>query len=169
MKVEQVVGRRMAEVRELNGITQAQLGEQLGELLRDEGRPWSRQAVSHAEQGGRSFTAVEIVGIAYVLGVPVDRLLTPPHNVDLVRMPSGRELSRRQLVAAAMPRSTAREAFDLMVGELRTLVIATNERLKARQQHDRIEQLEADAITRLFELLTMAGEAVLDEQERTQS
>jgi transcriptional regulator with XRE-family HTH domain len=74
VRVEEVVGARVRDIRDSQGMTQAQLGQAIGELL---GKPWPRQTVSLAEQGGRAFTAVELVAIARALGVYVGHLFTP--------------------------------------------------------------------------------------------
>lgn len=74
MKVEELVGRRVREMRELRGMTQEQLGAAIGELL---GKPWPRQTVSAAEGGRRAFTAVELVAIARALSFYVGALFTP--------------------------------------------------------------------------------------------
>src|SRR3954468_21857578 len=71
--VSRLVGARIADVRLLRGYTQEDLGERLAEHL---GRPWPRQAVSLAEQGGRAFTAAELVAVARVLGVAVADLFS---------------------------------------------------------------------------------------------
>jgi transcriptional regulator with XRE-family HTH domain len=64
MKLEELVGERVREARELRGWTQQHLGEQLEPYL---GRVWTRQAVSNAEKGGREFTAAELVAFALTL------------------------------------------------------------------------------------------------------
>lgn len=98
MRVEELVGQRVKQARERQGITQEQLGEWLEPLL---GRPWARQAVSTAEQGKRAFTAAELVAIAYVVGVAPHVLLQMPPGVDAVEMPSGSFLTREDLSKAA--------------------------------------------------------------------
>jgi transcriptional regulator with XRE-family HTH domain len=97
VRIEEVVGQRVAELRAPTGMTQAELGQKLGELL---GKPWSRQAVSAAEKGGRAFTAAELLALAYVLEVPVGRLLTPPLGALTVRLgEDGPLVGRRDLLA----------------------------------------------------------------------
>lgn len=83
VRVEQAVGLQVRDRREALGLTQVQLGRQLEPLL---GRPWSRQAVSAAEKGDRSFGAAELVALASVLHATVGDLLRPPvqeTSVDL--------------------------------------------------------------------------------------
>jgi len=92
MKIEEVVGDRVREARKAAGMRQEQFGAALEPLL---GRGWSRQSVSLAEQGGRAFTAAELVAISRVLGVSVGKLLTP--KTRSVTMPSGRELLAKEL------------------------------------------------------------------------
>lgn len=100
MRVEEVVGVRVRDARESRDMTQEELGEKLGELL---GRPWSRQAVSAAEKGGRAFTGAELVALAVALGTTVPRLFTPPSKVSSVEMPNGIQIDRAQLVGVAGP------------------------------------------------------------------
>lgn len=155
MKIEEVIGHRIAAVREINDVTQQQLAEEVGELL---GKKWSRQAVWSAEKGTRSFTAVELVAFAYALGVPVDRLLMPPHNVAAIDLPGGKQLGRDEIRRATMPRGSSRKVFDLMLESLGTL-------LTAHQGRVDFEQAEAQAIAALYDQLRIASEVVLDEEE----
>ena len=76
-----VVGEQITRAREDVGMSQAQLGDELGRLL---GKPWPRQAVSQAEKGRRSFNAAELVAFAAALGRSVESLLVPPANVPTV-------------------------------------------------------------------------------------
>ena len=82
VRVEEIVGWQVRERREALGLTQEQLGRQLEPLL---GRPWSRQAVSAAEKGDRSFAAAELVALAAVLHTTVGDLLRPPLQESEVR------------------------------------------------------------------------------------
>ena len=79
-------------------MTQVELGERLGELL---GKPWSKQAVSSAEKGRRSFTAAELVAFAVALGCNVETLLQPPMDVDEVNLSDGPPLKSSHLRTAA--------------------------------------------------------------------
>lgn len=122
MRIEEVIGQRMKDVRELNELTQEQVGEQLGTML---GKPWSRQAVSMAEQGRRAFTAAELLAIASVVGTTVSRLFTPPLHARDIEMPSGETLSRAEVVDTTLPRISADEMVDGMRETLRILAAAT--------------------------------------------
>ena len=68
MKIELAVGNRIRELRESQGLSQAQLGERLQ-------KPWPRQAVSAAEQGRRAFTVAELSGLSAALGVGIADLV----------------------------------------------------------------------------------------------
>lgn len=118
MRIEEVIGQRIRDVREINDVTQQQLGQRLGELL---GKEWSRQAVSSAEKGERAFTAVELVAIARALGTTVPRLMTPPLHARSIELPSGAEIGRTEVVDAALPRASAEENFDAADENLRSL------------------------------------------------
>lgn len=83
MRVEEVVGWQIRERREALQLTQDQLGRQLAIYL---GRPWSRQAVSAAEKGDRSFGAAELVALATVLHTTIGDLLRPPLQESAVEL-----------------------------------------------------------------------------------
>jgi transcriptional regulator with XRE-family HTH domain len=68
MRIEETVGERIRELRQMHGLSQAQLGDRLP-------RPWPRQAVSAAEQGRRSFTVAELVDFSAALGVGITDLV----------------------------------------------------------------------------------------------
>lgn len=92
MKLEEAIGRKLGWLRQVNGLSQAQLGEALGRYLE---KPWTRQAVNSAERGRRSFTARDLMALALVLETTVSNLLIPLG--DTVEMPSGIELSKTEL------------------------------------------------------------------------
>jgi transcriptional regulator with XRE-family HTH domain len=50
---------------------------------------WVRQTVSEIELYRREIKAVEILGLATALGVPVTRLIYPPDDVPEVALPGG--------------------------------------------------------------------------------
>lgn len=77
-------------------MSQEAFGEELGKLL---GKPWPRQAMSHAERGRRNFTAAEIVALSVVIGCEVAELFRLPLDVEALQMP-GETLTRAQLIEA---------------------------------------------------------------------
>jgi 8-oxo-dGTP diphosphatase len=97
MRVEEVVGLRIKDIRESRGLTQDQLGELMGELLG--GRPWARQTVSAAEHGRRAFTAAELVACSLALGAPVGELLTPLAAEGGIELSPGRVVDTRKAMA----------------------------------------------------------------------
>jgi 8-oxo-dGTP diphosphatase len=99
--VEEVVGWQVRERREALGLTQEQLGRQLEPLL---GRPWSRQAVSAAEKGDRSFGAAELVALATALQTTVGDLLRPPVQESAVDLGGHEPVSRDLLYAVIASR-----------------------------------------------------------------
>ena len=78
-------------------LSQDALGKLIGDQL---GREWTRQAVSAAEKGKRSFIAAELLAIAYVLGMNVGRLLSPPEEAEAVELADGIALPRVALIGA---------------------------------------------------------------------
>lgn len=71
MRVEEVIGKQIAQLRAQRQLSLTDLGEALGRFL---GKPWSRQAVHQAERGQRSFTAAEITALALALDTSVQVL-----------------------------------------------------------------------------------------------
>jgi transcriptional regulator with XRE-family HTH domain len=88
VRVEEFVGVRVRDRREELGMTQEELGQLLGHpnLL---GRPWTKQAVSAAEQGKRAFTAAELFALSVALQTRIPRLLMPPVTAREIEMPGG--------------------------------------------------------------------------------
>lgn len=107
MRIEDVIGQRVAEGRDELGLTQAQIGEAIGEYL---GKPWSRQAVSAAEKGDRAFGAAELVALSLVLGCTIETLLEPPPEADNVTIGDGPPLDSRHF---RIPTSTNSDLADL--------------------------------------------------------
>jgi 8-oxo-dGTP diphosphatase len=107
VRIEQAVGSRVRERRDALGLSQAQLGERLGDLL---GRPWPRQAVSSAEKGERSFGVAELVAFAAALDTTVNDLIKPPGSEESVAL-GGAALPLRALRAVLT--TTGREREDL--------------------------------------------------------
>jgi transcriptional regulator with XRE-family HTH domain len=89
VRVEEYVGQRIRDRREELGMSQAEFGRSVGDVL---GKPWPRQAVSAAELGKRSLGVTEIVVIANVLQTRPGRLLMPPVGVAELEMPGGAKL-----------------------------------------------------------------------------
>jgi hypothetical protein len=122
-------------------MTQAALGEKLGGPL---GKPWSRQAVSAAEQGGRAFTAAEIAAFALVFEVPVGRLLTPPIEAQWVRLTDGGPpVGRRDLIT--LTTTSGLETSEAAARTLHDLALAlTQIRTWASTAYSRVDELTFD-------------------------
>jgi transcriptional regulator with XRE-family HTH domain len=71
MRVEEAIGKQISRLRMERKMSLTELGEALGRHL---GRTWSRQAVHQAEQGRRSFTAVELTALALALDTTIPTL-----------------------------------------------------------------------------------------------
>lgn len=115
MRIEDVIGHWITQGRQDTGMTQAQIGDELGKYL---GKPWPRQAVSAAEKGRRSFTAAELVAFAVVLGCNVEKLIEPPEDVSAVTLSEGPPLDSRHLRAAAATNTDLKELLKV-IQELR--------------------------------------------------
>jgi transcriptional regulator with XRE-family HTH domain len=124
VRVEEVVGRRVRDIRDAKGMTQEQLGQAIGELL---GKPWPRQTVSAAEAGRRAFTAVELVAIARALGVYVGHLFTP--TIDgaapvTIELSPGVQLDTKEVMEAMFERMdvvAARTALQTLIQSAQSL------------------------------------------------
>lgn len=91
MDVQELIGSNLRRAREERGMTQAQLGEELGPLL---GKPLARQAVYSAETGGRAFTATDLAALAVVLEKPVWWFFVPSAGPDMpIELPTGERVS----------------------------------------------------------------------------
>jgi transcriptional regulator with XRE-family HTH domain len=150
MRIEEVIGERIKEIRELNQETQEQLGQRLGAVL---GREWSRQAVSAAEKGGRAFTAAELVAIAYTLETTVPRLLTPPVGVRSIEMPGGAQVDRADVLESALPRASAEKVFEQIRESVRTLA-----RTQEQAKQDAVASLESLAL--IDQQLALAADVI---------
>jgi len=102
MRLEEVIGSRIAAARTAADMTQVELGERIGRYL---GKLWSRQSVSSAEKGGRAFTAVELLVIAIELGVPLTTLFVPDPSTGEagIETPGGAVIPAEQVVRHATP------------------------------------------------------------------
>jgi transcriptional regulator with XRE-family HTH domain len=95
------VGRRIAEVRKAQDLTQAKLGAQLG---------WSGQVVSFIERGSRQLDVEELLTVSRALGVAVISLLLPFKDETVrVVLPSGEELDADGIRDAVMGRGAAEQ------------------------------------------------------------
>jgi transcriptional regulator with XRE-family HTH domain len=130
VRVEEIVGQRIRERREQLELSQAQLGKLIGEHL---GRDWPRQAVSAAERGQRAFTVAEMVTLAYVLGVSIGQLLTPPVGTEKIEVAPGVQAERDVLMMALVPAMAAdkpqeqlQEVFTRLLRHVRQLSSAAD-------------------------------------------
>jgi 8-oxo-dGTP pyrophosphatase MutT (NUDIX family)/transcriptional regulator with XRE-family HTH domain len=128
VRVEEVVGWQVREHREHLGLTQERLGRQLEPLL---GRGWSRQAVSAAEKGDRSFGAAELVALAAVLHVTVGDLLRPPVQEPAVDLGGPDMVPSDMLLALVAARMRENPNFAAIRGTLGLLAETA-----ARSQQD---------------------------------
>jgi 8-oxo-dGTP pyrophosphatase MutT (NUDIX family)/transcriptional regulator with XRE-family HTH domain len=129
VRVEEVVGWQVHERREALGLTQEQLGRQLEPLL---GRPWSRQAVSAAEKGDRSFGAAELVALAAVLHATVGDLLRPPVKEAAVDL-GGPDMVPRDMLLAVI---TARLREDMNLPAIHETLDVLADSLARSQEND---------------------------------
>ena len=109
MRIEEIVGQRMLERRTALKLTQETLAERItGHLNRE----WTRQAVSAAEKGKRSFTAAELVAIAHTTGTTVTWLMSPPQDAEGVELGDGAYLPAHALIQALIPQITGGQSLS---------------------------------------------------------
>jgi transcriptional regulator with XRE-family HTH domain len=82
-----VLSRNVRVARAGAGISQAQVARRMVAL----GYRWTRQTVSEVEANDRRLLAEEVLGLSWVLGVPVHVLMlsSPPQLGNLVSFPAG--------------------------------------------------------------------------------
>ncbi|WP_155289380.1 helix-turn-helix transcriptional regulator [Rhodococcoides fascians] len=127
MKIESVVGESIRQGRKVAGMRQEEFGAALEPFL---GRAWSRQAVSTAEQGGRSFTSVELVVIAKVLNTSVSDLFLLPPSVDEIELPTGESIAASQMFELSHGAYAAQDTdqqLDEALEEVRQAIASTQE------------------------------------------
>jgi transcriptional regulator with XRE-family HTH domain len=118
VKIEKIVGLNMAGVRGRQGWSQPEFGKMLGTIPGV--KPWSRQAVSNAENGQRAFTAADLVAIACVLETSPAALLTlrpEAHTVELGDAP----IPREQLENPTWTHESTSEALADVLRAVRTV------------------------------------------------
>jgi 8-oxo-dGTP diphosphatase len=108
VRIEEIVGQRMLERRTALKLTQETLAERITGYLN---REWTRQAVSAAEKGKRSFTAAEMVAIAHTTGTTVAWLMSPPEGIEGVELGDGAYLPVHMLISALIPHITGGQSL----------------------------------------------------------
>lgn len=151
MRVEEVVGWQVRERREARGVTQEQLGRELEPFL---GRPWSRQAVSAAEKGDRSFGAAELVALAAVLHARVGDLLRLPIHEAAVELGGPSAVTREMLFEVVM--SGPREDMNL-VGLQETLSRLADSIMHGQQDSARALKLAQDLDAQIIGRVAAGG------------
>jgi transcriptional regulator with XRE-family HTH domain len=119
--IQELVGYRIGVARRKIGATQTELGERLEEYL---GRPWSRQAVSAAEAGGRDFTAAELLALARILDVPIAWFFLPTGDDDEYEFPSGNSVPFGELADSVLLGGPTGNAAQALVEEAMDIVNA---------------------------------------------
>ncbi len=113
-KIEEAIGRNIDRLR--GDMSQAELGRRLEPYVGE----WSRQAVSAAIKGRRSFTAAELVALAMALGTTIPELM---HSTDYVELRDGDQVAPNELESVlyqtgrkthAIAKEQMREAADLI-------------------------------------------------------
>jgi transcriptional regulator with XRE-family HTH domain len=118
MKLEQVVGERIALARSGHDWSQATLGAAMEPYT---GHSWSRHVVWAAEQGRRDFRAAELVALATVLERPVSWFLHPRSPTPFVSV-GAVKMSSEQLAAVTanrFPGTTGERRLVALEGFLR--------------------------------------------------
>jgi transcriptional regulator with XRE-family HTH domain len=154
VRIEEIVGANMRSVREGAGMTQEELGRQLGQLL---GKEWSRQAVSAAEKGGRAFTAAEVVALAFTMNTTAGRLFLPPPGIETVHLSPSFSVAGRELLARALPNVSASRIFTDMLETLKMIWGVERQRETLDDQHSEAMQLLAGQLANAIEAVALRG------------
>ncbi len=102
---DQVIGRRIAEVRTRRGMSQAQFAREVRAKV---GVGWSRQAVWQVENGKSAMSATDLLAVALVLGCTVADLMSTTEPVSL----GGAEVARTDAIVAGVDAMPEVEAWD---------------------------------------------------------
>ncbi|MFJ7780079.1 helix-turn-helix transcriptional regulator [Streptomyces yangpuensis] len=132
MQIEKVIGGNMRRIREQRGLSQTDLGTAVGQHI---GRSWSRQAVSAAEQGRRSFTASDLLALSLTLDVSVPELffLADWRSEGRVQLGEGAEIGADAYRERILHELDAANSAQLMVkADVQELGAAV---IKMREQH----------------------------------
>ncbi|WP_016691454.1 helix-turn-helix domain-containing protein [Rhodococcus rhodochrous] len=122
LTIEEVIGTRIQQRREQLGLSQAKLGEMLAATL---GKPWSRQAVSLAEKGGRAFVAAELVALAESLDISIAQLFVPSTGLGgKVLLPSGHLMPVTALMQLAGSPASSPDAHSIRTEEAAARIMA---------------------------------------------
>jgi transcriptional regulator with XRE-family HTH domain len=153
MKVSEIVGQRVRWAREERGLTQAELGQRVGELL---GKAWFPQAVSEAERGRRQFTAEELLALAYVLDKPISFFFLPVDTRTSYEFPS-RTLRAAEILDGALIGGAEANGLQALLQEALAITQETagfvrtmNERANALVASTLLEKLFGERTSRLW-------------------
>lgn len=130
-RIEMVIGENIRKMRSRQDISQAELGEKLGEIL---GTTWSRSTVSQAEAGKRSFVAVELVALAVVFGSSIQSLFRH-HSGEAVQVSDAYTLSGHKLDSLTLSLN------DPML--MRAFALVRQTLSDQEQLHDSVAELSA--------------------------
>ena len=104
------LGRRLAELRKEQGMTQGQLAEQV---------QCSQQTIAEYEAGRMNVPVWRLLTIADALGIGVDDLLKDSGNGSRKRGPASR-LERLAAQAAKLPRTRQRFVIEMLENAVKT-------------------------------------------------
>lgn len=90
MNIDQLVGSKIRQAREDQGMSEDELGDALEPYL---GRAWPRPAISMAEGGRQELVAAELLAFAAVLNRPVSWFLVPEDGDDGLQLRGRQTLS----------------------------------------------------------------------------
>lgn len=125
MRIERIVGLNVSDVRGRMGLSQPELGRLIGEIPGM--KPWSRQAVSSAENGQRAFTAADLVALACVLETSPAALLTLRPEAESIDLGGGVPIRREVLENPTWTHESTSEALGDVLRVVRTLVSGIDE------------------------------------------
>lgn len=112
-RLEHVIARNVTELRTDHGWTQADLARE----MRAWGFTWATNRVTQVETLRRPVSLLEVIGLAMVFDLPVERLLD---GDDKIALPDGREFPLvflREALIAGEPKARIWGARDFLAGE----------------------------------------------------
>ncbi|GAB3535389.1 hypothetical protein GCM10027403_12890 [Arthrobacter tecti] len=123
LTLEQIIGKNVESFRIRRGLSQSELGRKLEPFT---GKPWSRQAVSQAEAGRRSYAAADLFALCLALGESLADLFVAPPGIEWVETPAGKGYEMHVTAMEGSLRPFGSKKVDMMnwvaSGEIQALL-----------------------------------------------
>jgi transcriptional regulator with XRE-family HTH domain len=154
MRIEEVIGKRIKEAREHDGLSQDQVGRAMARYL---GKPWPNQQVSVAEDGGRKFTAAELFALCMVLRRPASYLFIPSAG-DVIEV-DGTDQRVPGHIAFVLQVASSEDDLQLMGPSIQALVGPLASRVVEAEKNARLARELVEEIERVLAAVVQKEES----------